>query len=247
MNGWKEFTLDKKSPLRQMIMQQIKDRIARISGINETATNDNSTTQQLSEPVKPKDLRQNLFPVKDFQGSCKSWKNSGGAYVIYSKNVKRISLQRVLVSQLVFEKEQFILRDLLVIYDNMLILQDMATVDEGFRRKFGKSLEDLAMILKNSRLTSSPTKAGLKLLSQKLTSLEGFLIPNRNLKQTSMHFKGKYEVRQGIKLGVLTTTIPAKRFIGIGYRDKGTARDLALNGEPSWQEYCRMRLWDNLK
>lgn len=223
-----------------------ENKFARKFEINEILK-DANTTHQLSEPEKPKDLRQNLFPVKDFQGSSKNWKNGGGAYVIYSKNVKRISLQRVLVSQLAFEKEQFILRDLLVIYDNMLILQDMVLVDEGFRRKFGSSLEDLALILKNSRLTKNPTLKGLKLLSQKLLSLEGFLIPKRNLKQTSMHFKGKYEVRQGVKSGVLTTTIPAKRFIGIGYRDKGTARDLAFNGEPNWQEYCKMRLWDNLK
>jgi hypothetical protein len=30
--------------------------------------------------------------------------------------------------------------------------------------------------------------------------------------------------------------LPPKRIIGIGYRDKGTARDPAIDGSPSWQE-----------
>lgn len=34
----------------------------------------------------------------------------------------------------------------------------------------------------------------------------------------------------------LETKSPPKRFIGVGYRDQGNARDVAFDGSPSWQE-----------
>jgi len=193
------------------------------------------------------DPGQTLVPVKDFTDSRHDWRAAGGVFVVYSKNVKRITLQRVLCSRLVFEKEKFVLRDLLVIFDNLLVLQDQCLKDEGFRNKFGSSLEELAKILKNSRIGREPTRAGLTALSKKLADLEGFLIPHRNLAHTEKYFIGKYEVRQGVKLGIPNSELPVKRYIGIGYRDKGTARDLAFNGEPRWQDYCKMRLWDNIQ
>jgi hypothetical protein len=32
------------------------------------------------------------------------------------------------------------------------------------------------------------------------------------------------------------TKLPAKRFVGVGYKDKGNRRDPAVDGSPSWQE-----------
>jgi hypothetical protein len=166
--------------------------------------------------------------------------------VVYAKHCKRMTLTRVICSIAVFEVENLQLKEVLVLYDNMLYLQDMCMKEEGFRQKFGSSLEDLAKILKNSRLTHTPTKAGLRRLSRELSVLKSFIIPHRNLSETKKHVLGKFEVRQGTKLGIPVTNLPLKRYIGIGYRDKGTARDLAFNGELRWQEYCRLRLWDNL-
>lgn len=218
-----------------------------LDSIKESEADTAKIINQIDSPVKAKDSGQTLVPVKDFTGSTFDWRAAGGVFVVYSKNVKRITLQRVLCSKLVFEKEKFVLRDLLVIFDNLLVLQDMCLKDEGFKNKFGQSLELLALLLKNSRIGREPTKAGLAALSKKLKSLEGFLIPHRNLPHTEKFFIGKYEVRQGIKSGIPLKDLPVKRFIGIGYRDKGTARDLAFNGEPRWQDYCKMRLWDNLQ
>jgi hypothetical protein len=193
------------------------------------------------------DSRQAFFPVKDFSKSKKDWRSSGGVYVVYAKGVKRITLQRVLVSKLVFEKEKFQSKESLVIFDNILILQDMVKKDPGFKKKFGSSLEDLAKILKKSRFQQNPTRKTLENLSRELRTLDGFLIPHRNLAQTEKHFKGKFEVRQGVKSGIPKDQLPVPRFIGIGYKDKGSARNRALDGVPSWQEYCRARLWENLK
>jgi hypothetical protein len=214
------------------------------------STHSENTDETESKPHEPEreepETRQTFIPGKDFKESNARWNSAGGVRVIYARHVKRITLQRVLCSKLAFEKEKFIMKDLLVIFDNMLYLQTMAEKDENFNRKFGSALEALYEILKKTRMTHTPTKVGMNRLSQELRGLTEFLIPYRNLKHTESHFKGKYEVRQGTKLGILKANLPAKRFIGIGPRDKGTARNLALNGEPRWQEYCRMRLWERL-
>lgn len=226
------------------ILKQVKEEP---SSIRRFPKLQNAVTSTSELPNEKKDSRQTFVPVKDFKESNKGWNSAAGVHVVYAKHVKRITLQRVLCSILVFEKEKFQLKDLLVIFDNMLYLQDMALKDENFRKKFGSDLESLALILKKSRLTSTPTKAGISRLSEELKDLNGFLIPQRNLAHTKTHFKGKFEIRQGTKLGIPTADLPLKRYIGIGYRDKGTARNLALNGEPRWQDYCKMRLWENLK
>lgn len=51
---------------------------------------------------------------------------------------------------------------------------------------------------------------------------------------------GQRDIRQSFKL-ILSDTlvpkpIPPKRFIGVGYKDKGTRRDPAWDGTPRWQE-----------
>jgi hypothetical protein len=197
-------------------------------------------------PMEPKDSRQTEIPIQDFQKSTKSWNRSAGMHVVYAKKTKRITLQRVLISRMVFEKEKITIVDLLTIFDNMLYLQDMTKGDLKFKQKYGSSLEDLTIILKNSRITSNPTRASLDRLSERLRALDKFYLPLRNLASTEKWFKGKYSVVQGTKIGIPVDRLPVKRFIGIGYKDHGTARNLALNGTPTWKEYCRMRLWREL-
>lgn len=198
-------------------------------------------------PTTVQGSRQTFVPVKDFNKSNKGWNSAAGVYVVYSKNIRRITLQRILCSILVFAQKEFRVKDLLVLYDNLLYLQDMAEKDENFKNKFGSALEALTNILKNSRMTHTPTRAGFnKIRDEMIVHLHDFLIPERNLKHTLVYYKGKYEVRQGYKLGTPTANLPIKRYIGVNYRDKGTARNTAIDGTPTWQEYCRMRLWENL-
>jgi hypothetical protein len=35
---------------------------------------------------------------------------------------------------------------------------------------------------------------------------------------------------------LIPRAVPPKRFIGVGYKDKGSRRDPAFDGTPSWQE-----------
>jgi hypothetical protein len=51
---------------------------------------------------------------------------------------------------------------------------------------------------------------------------------------------GQRDLRNSFRLVLNDTLIPRavppKRFIGVGYKDKGSRRDPAFDGTPSWQE-----------
>jgi hypothetical protein len=129
------------------------------------------------------------------------------------------------------------MEELLVLIDNLLRLQDLAERDEGFRNKFGFALEAIAIILKTENLKTADLKGLLKRIKSKaLVHIPSdFLIPARNLKQVEESMKRAYRLKD-TRLSVQRPPTPPKRFIGIGYRDKGSALDKAWDGSPHWTE-----------
>jgi len=158
--------------------------------------------------------------------------------VKYSRKVKRVTLQRFLVTKIVLEPERVrIPEEILVLYDNQLWLEKKCLSDPDFNKKFGSSLEDLSKILKEVNFSRGLSLQTLRMLSQKLRNQLGcFLIPDRNYQGTKSRFSGLFQLRAAQQPGVPNKTLPPKRQIGIGYRDKGTLKDLAKDGSPSWQE-----------
>ena len=188
--------------------------------------------------------RQALFPEpppSEAQGST----NSSGTQIKYRKGVRRITLQRLICSRLVFRLERVTLDELLVLYDNFLACQDLAVGNEGFRQKFGKSLEDLSNILKAANLTQEDPSRVAKMFSRRFKrDIPGFLIPERNLSQSEKHLEKSYRLLPTRDPGTERRYIPPKTFVGVGYRDKGSRRDSARDGSPSWQEVAMsMRLF----
>lgn len=161
--------------------------------------------------------------------------------VKYSRRLKRISLERYLVSKIIYEPEKVTFHDLFALYDNLIWLERKSQSDADFRRKFGKSLEVLSMFLKEVNLGSGfSVKALLKLSNKFRTGLEGFFLPVRNYPEYKSRFSGLFSVRALKQPQDANKHLPPKRIIGVGYRDKGTARDPAKDGSPSWQEVaCR--------
>ena len=158
--------------------------------------------------------------------------------VKYSRKVKRVTLQRFLVTKVVIETEKVKLpEEILVLYDNQLWLEKKCSSDPDFKKKFGSSLEVLSKILKEINFSRGLSLQTLRLVSQKLRNqMEGFLIPLRNYQSTKSRFSGLFQLRAAQQPGVPKKSLPPKRQIGIGYRDKGTLKDLAKDGSPSWQE-----------
>ena len=162
---------------------------------------------------------------------------SSGVRIIYRKGIRRVTLQRLIVSRIVFESEKVTFDELLVLFDNLLNIQDLAQRDENFRKKFGSSLEDLTLILKSVQINLSSIKNILKVLKRNFKAkLESFIIPQRNLFQIKKHLNESYRILPTKLPGKSRRQLPPKRFIGVGYRDKGTRRDQAKDGSPSWQE-----------
>jgi hypothetical protein len=98
-------------------------------------------------------------------------------------------------------------------------------------------LEDLSVLLKEVNLSQGLTTKAVLRLSQRIKeALSGFYVPHRNYSDYKKRFSGLFSVRTLLPPKLANRKIPPKRTIGTGYRDKGTARDPAKDGSPSWQE-----------
>lgn len=159
------------------------------------------------------------------------------ARVTYDKNLRRITLQRYLCSKIVFDWENTPFTFVLVLYDNLLMLQDVAQRDKGFQRKYGKDLKILSILLKETRFSEQRFPGQIRKLSSRIRAELGeFYIPHRNLLGVEIHVKGRFHIRDSRSPGVEIRNLPPKAYIGKGYNDKGHKRDKAYDGSPSWQD-----------
>jgi hypothetical protein len=150
-----------------------------------------------------------------------------------------VSLQRYLWSRVAYEKEATfrILGGLLM---NQLWLENKASTDREFHDKFKGVLKTSSSLLRELNLSQGFSEtAARKFASRIRTELEGFLIPQRNYGQWKQRFDSSVVLSRQKPLGVNKKLLPPKRFIGIGYGDKGTAKKPELDGSQSWQEIAQ--------
>lgn len=160
---------------------------------------------------------------------------------IYRKGIRRITLQRFLVTKLVKFPGTITLLELNALYDNMLWCLAKSESDPGFNQKFGETLEVIKRVLNKVRVGNQVRN--IRRLSEELQkqNLESFLYPERNLPQIQKKLTETIYVLNG-ELGVPTNRIPPRNFIGKGYRDHGCLKDQAWDGSPSWQEVAMAHL-----
>lgn len=160
---------------------------------------------------------------------------------IYRKGIRRITLERFLVTRLIRFPGTVTLLEVLVLYDNLLWCNAKAASDPKFNEKFGKTLEVLTQILKETRIGNR--LRNLRILSDKLKKAlpEEFLFPERNLDGVQKVLRDAVYVSGG-ELGRPNSTFPPRTFIGKGYRDHGCLRNTAWDGSPSWQEVAMAHL-----
>jgi hypothetical protein len=112
--------------------------------------------------------------------------------------------------------------------------------DAEFKKKFSGTLEVSSNLLKELNLRNGfSTKAIDRLANKVRAELEGFLIPKRNFAQWKSKFDSLFVLTTSKPLGVNNKTLPPERYIGIGYRDKGTAKNPAEDASQSWQEIAQ--------
>lgn len=162
-------------------------------------------------------------------------------FVRISAKAKRITLQRWLLGRLVFDTEEFSLTDLCCLFENQLWLERKVQTDPDFNQKFGKSLEDLSIIMKEINFKMEYSDRALLRFRNKVKEMEDFVLPSRNYFSLRPTMKGLFSLEPSSPMGKSLKQIPPKARIGIGYRDKGSARDLAYDGSPKWQEVAAHR------
>jgi hypothetical protein len=156
--------------------------------------------------------------------------------LVISRKAKRITLLRFLLSKVRFFSGEITLRDLLALFQVTLDCQTLARKDPNFQLKFGSDLESVAVLLKGVRINKLDER-GLRSLERAVKQVsEGFILPKRNVAQVRTRVEGFYSLRLVQALGIPKKLLPPKLFVGKGYSDKGTARNAAFDGSPSWQE-----------
>ena len=159
-----------------------------------------------------------------------------------SPKAKRIYLQRFLLSKVVFFRKELELRDLCCIFENQLWLEMKCQSDPEFLNKFGKSLEDLSVILKEFNFKTGTTDRAIDKFAKRLqNNLPDLVLPKRNYLEAKKRCNGLFQLTDSQSAGKLKYTVPPTARIGKGYRDKGSAKDLSKDGSPSWQEVATHR------
>lgn len=164
-------------------------------------------------------------------------KESQTARVVIGKKVKRISLQRFIITKIVLEPERISSRDVFTLFYNQIWLQDKCYREKQFSEKFAKSLEVLANILRNLNLSTEITIDRIQKIKHRVqTELEDFLIPTRNYNSFKTKFEGTYHLIFRQPEGELNEKLPSVRYIGVGYKDKGSASKPEKDGSPHWKD-----------
>lgn len=159
-----------------------------------------------------------------------------------SKLAKRITLQRFLVSKILYKVERVDLRDVYCLFENQLWLETKCSKDSQFAKQFETSLEVVSIMLKQINFQTEIPKRTVHSLHEKIRShLQDFVFPHRNFSHIETMYRKFYQLKNYVPSGVPNNQLPPKTFIGKGYRDKGSARNLALDGSPTWQEVSRHR------
>lgn len=159
--------------------------------------------------------------------------------VVISKKVKRVSLQRYLWSRILYG-DNVTFRILAALMINQLWMERKCSSDLEFKKKFARWTSLSADLIKELNLSRGLTNRSLRTLTNRIqTELEGFVFPKRNYPQMKSKLDSSVLLKANNSLGVLKKKLPPEKFIGKGYRDKGTAKNTAVDGSPSWQDVAQ--------
>jgi len=162
--------------------------------------------------------------------------------VRYSKKARFVTIQRLIVGRIIHRSKSVSVADILILYDNHLNLEDLSRKDPSFRKKFGKSLEEISKILKSVRFNPVSPTGTIKILANKLKNINDFGLPDRNIDHVERRMHNWTYFTCNTSHGVEVSRLPPKRYVGKGYTDKGSARNLSLDGSPKWQEIALVDL-----
>jgi hypothetical protein len=160
----------------------------------------------------------------------------GGYTVKIKKGLKQMTIFRFLLAKLVYEENGLHLDEFLVLFHLYYNLSEID--DPSFKEKYDNwFFRHTYFFSYLAEAQNFPVRLKVDELREDLIKNLGPVIPT---KHSYYGLKGQRGLRQSFEVR-LNSSLPVQRikpknFIGVGYRDKGTRRDLAKNGNPSWQE-----------
>lgn len=163
---------------------------------------------------------------------------SGGYTVKIMKGLRQITLFRFLTAKALYEEDGLHLDEFLVLFE--LYYSFLEFTDKTFVEKYGNWFEKSIPFYQDlAKAQSFPMKLD-RSNEDAFGKLIQFLAPVLPSKSAYFGLKGQKLLRRGWKLNLNRHLPPAKvqpkAFIGVGYRDKGSRKDVAYDGSPSWQE-----------
>ena len=158
----------------------------------------------------------------------------GGYKVIVKKRTKKMTLFRFLLAKMVYEEEGIHLDEFIILSERYF--EFLESRDPSFRSKYIEWFEENHFIfIEIFKQKSFPYRIPDKAQKDTKRAFAG-LLPSQ---QAYYGLKGQRDLRKSYKVVLNSQLQPqrlkSKRFIGVGYRDKGTARNDAEDGTPSWK------------
>jgi hypothetical protein len=153
--------------------------------------------------------------------------------MIIRKGTNRVTLYKFLLAKLLYSAEGLALEEYLLVFHLFFDLTEIK--DPLFAAKHFKFLERSKLLLdaiKEAKVFPVQSEGG----DPDVSLFEGEFPTKRQY----FGLAGQRDLRRSFRL-ILNDTIvpkalPPVRFIGVGYKDKGSRRDPAFDGSPGWKE-----------
>lgn len=196
------------------------------SGVGESPERENLQSQQNQAVPRPwtSDPVQQLYFTKGYTVRLKA-------------GVKKVPLFRFLLAKLVYgrEHEGISVEEFLVFHELFFELVD--SKDPNLRKKWEPSFEKVSSIIPAmSEISEFPVvlDADSRLALRQILQ-DDPILPNP---EAFFGLMGNRDMRNSFRVQFRSSWIPPKRverYIGVGYKDKGSRRCPELDGSPSWQ------------
>lgn len=161
----------------------------------------------------------------------------GGYVVKLRRGVRRMAVLRYLLGKLFWE-ESLGLDEYVILFELFASLE--SDRDPCFQKKYRDSLAAVHELLLEIRDERTFPLQVEWLVERETIRRDNLVIPSQ---RSFFGMKGQKGLRSSYRLVLQRHVIPQrakpKSFIGVGYRDKGTLRNPAVDGSPSWQEVSR--------
>jgi len=166
-----------------------------------------------------------------------------GAYKLkIKKGIRKKDLFRFLLAKMLYEREEGLhLDEFLVLWELYLHLLEINSKDPSFREKYERFFKDSFFFFRElGSQKEFPIRIEENNNLQYLERIQNVLFPMLPTRSAYFGLKGQKSLKSGFSLvfesELLQRKVPEGRRIGVGYRDKGSRRDPALDGSPDWRE-----------